>query len=183
MEAKAPSKQARWIPVTSTGAFECAETKEDGRHFQQTSTTTTIRLSTFRAVLASSFVQPSSLVTRYSSHCCTTALLSAESPSSSGRLASFARWQATVTKPTRGGPLALCSTGTCRETREDGEMEIRREFSFYLIEMQTAAVPVFAYVALENMFQNRAKIVPLLFCLFVPQSQFKDGCDCPPSPW
>ncbi|TNN84712.1 hypothetical protein EYF80_005127 [Liparis tanakae] len=40
-------------------------------------------------VLLSSFVQPSSFVTLYSSHCCTTALLSAESPSSSGRLASF----------------------------------------------------------------------------------------------
>lgn len=68
---------------------------------------------TFRKVLASSFLQRSNLVTLCSNHCCTTALLSAESPSRSGRLASLARWQAMVPSPTSTGPLLFCSTGTC----------------------------------------------------------------------
>lgn len=95
---------------------------------------------TFRNVLTSSFLQRSNLVTLCSSHCCTTALLSAESPSRSGHLPSFTRWQEMVTSPTSGGPLLLCRTGTCKgndtqkhRAREDKQVKphfIRNPLTF-----------------------------------------------------
>lgn len=98
---------------------------------------------TFRKVLISSFLQRSNLVTLCSSHCCTTALLSAESPSRPGHLLSSTKWQAMVTSPTSGGPLLLCRTGTCirndtqrQRARGDNEKKghfIRINEAFHLL--------------------------------------------------